>query len=381
MDAPQHQTGAGGGNGRPAAVRKRVMIVEDSAVIRQLLEHIIGGDPRLQVVASVESGEAALRLLRRIAPDVISMDIRLPGINGFEATQRIMAERPTPVVVISASVEAEDLKVSMNALRAGALAVLEKPTGLSHQDYETVARQICTQLFIMSQVHVVRQRFPRGSLATPARKDSDGVGARPPGRPAPPGNYRLVGLAASTGGPNAVVKLLNGLGADFPIPILLVQHITASFLDGFVDWLGGVTPLKVVKAGAGVLPVAGHVYVAPENRHLTLRHGRLRLDDGPPVSAQKPSATVLFESLAAGDGAHVLGVVLTGMGDDGARGLKALRDAGGHTLGEDESTAVVYGMPAAAEQLGGLCQLLPLDELAGRVLELVAGAVQPEGCR
>ncbi len=356
----------------PALARKRVLIVEDSAVIRQMLEHIIGSDPRLEVVASVDSGEAALRILNRVSPDVISMDIRLPGMNGFETTQRIMAERPTPVVVISASVEDEDLKISMNALRAGALAVLEKPTGLAHQDYETVAQKICTQLFIMSQVHVVRQRFPRADLGTPRRLSPNAELVRPAAPSAAPGSYRMVGLAASTGGPNAVVKLLCGLGADFPLPVLLVQHISASFLNGFVNWLGGVTPLKVVRAANGVVPAPGHVYVAPEDVHLTLQRGRLVLVDSAPVSSQKPSATVLFESMAASLGESALGIVLTGMGDDGAKGLKAMRDAGAYTIGEDESTAVVFGMPAAAFQMGGLCQLLPLDEIPERMLALTA---------
>ena len=370
IDAPNVMPQIKAVTGPPAPARKRVLIVEDSAVIRQMLEHIIGSDPRLEVVASVESGEAALRILNRISPDVISMDIRLPGMNGFETTQRIMAERPTPVVVISASVEDEDLKISMNALRAGALAVLEKPTGLSHRDYEAVSRNICTQLFIMSQVHVVRQRFPRVKLGTPLRPSPDAEVVRPVVPSAAPGSYRMVGLAASTGGPNAVVKLLGGLGAGFPLPVLLVQHISASFLNGFVNWLDGVTPLKVVRAANGVVPAPGHVYVAAEELHLTLQRGRLVLVDSPPVSSQKPSATVLFESMAASLGESALGIVLTGMGDDGARGLKAIRDAGGYTIGEDETTAVVFGMPAAAAQLGGLCQLLPLDDIPERMLAL-----------
>ena len=205
----------------------RVMIIEDSDVVRMLLEEIIGRDSRLEVAASVSSAEEALRLIHKVAPDVISLDIRLPGMNGFQATKRIMSERPTPIVVVSASVEKEDLKVSMNALKAGALAIVEKPVGTTRSDYQEMADQLCTQVAIMSAVKVVRQRRP----------PSPSPAARPSGPPAyrvrKDGAFRVLGIAASTGGPNALERLLGGLPADFPLPILVVQHITPSFLEGF----------------------------------------------------------------------------------------------------------------------------------------------------
>src|SRR5258708_37576926 len=177
----------------------RVLIVEDSKVIREFLEHIIGNDPRLEIVGAVESAEQALLILDRAAPDVISMDIRLPGMNGCEATQRIMAERPTPIVVVSASVEKEDLRITMNALQAGALTVLEKPVGTSSAEYEALAERLCTQLAIMSQVKVVRRR----------------IAMRPAQRPEAtlvslPGTCRMLGIVSSTGGPTALAHLLNG---------------------------------------------------------------------------------------------------------------------------------------------------------------------------
>ena len=339
----------------------RVMVVEDSAVIRELLCHIIAEHPQLEVAASVGSGEEALRLLENISPDVISLDIRLPGIDGFETTCRVMSRKPTPIVVVSASVESEDLNISMNALRAGALAVVEKPVGVTHSDYAAIAGRLCTQLVIMSSVKLVRQRLVRpGAPRSFAQA------------PAPAGPYTLLAIAASTGGPNALVTLFEGLGRDFPLPILLVQHITASFLEDFVSWLDGMGPLKAVVARDGERPQPGVVHVAPAERHLVLKAGLMRLQSDPPVSYQRPSGTVLLESLASELGPRALGLLLTGMGDDGARGLLAMRAAGSYTLAEDESTAVVYGMPGEAAKLGAVSELLPLGELAPRILELLS---------
>jgi two-component system chemotaxis response regulator CheB len=338
----------------------RVLIVEDSKVIREFLEHIIGNDPRLEIVGSVESAEEALEILARVCPDVISMDIRLPGMNGFEATERIMRERPTPVVVVSASVEQADLQITMNALRAGALTVLEKPVGTTSAEYEAIAQRLCTQLAIMSQVKVVRRRRdPRPAARLTTRGANRAA------------DYRILGVVSSTGGPSALVQLLNGLGADFPLPILLVQHITSSFLEGFAAWLSSVCPFKVEIATDRLIPARGKVYMAPRDRHLRIEKGNLRIDAGDLVCAQRPSGTVLFRSMASAFGTQALGVLLTGMGDDGAEGMLELRKSGGYTIAEDESTAVVYGMPAEAERLGAVLDSLPLPAIAPRILELI----------
>lgn len=345
----------------------RVMLIEDSEVVRMLLEDIIHRDPRLEVAASVTSAEEGLKLLRKVAPDVISLDIRLPGMNGFQATKRIMAERPTPIVVVSASVEKEDLKISINALKAGALAIVEKPVGTTRSDYQEMANQICTQLVIMSEVKVVRQRrqFSHAQAARPRSAQTLNGGA-----------FRILGIAASTGGPNALERLLGGLPSDFPLPILIVQHITATFLDGFVAWLDDVCPFTATLARDGELPSAGKVYVAPADSHLRIKAGRLWLDSGLPISNQRPSGTALFESLAREFGPRAIGVLLTGMGDDGAAGLLDLREAGGCTIAEDESTAVVYGMPQAACRLGAACESLPLHDIPTRVISLIEESLE-----
>jgi two-component system chemotaxis response regulator CheB len=345
----------------------RVMVVEDSLVVRQLLVHIIDGDPRLVVAAAVGSAEEALREIGRIRPDVISMDIRLPGIDGLEATRRIMSEHPTPIVVIADSIEDASLKISMNALRAGALTVVEKPVGLSSDGYAAIASTICTQLYIMSQVPVVRQRSfaPWRDTGAPRREPEWGM-SRP----------SVMGIAASTGGPPALAKVLGALPTDFPLPILLVQHMGAPFMEGFASWLNGLTPLEVRLAEDQEIPAAGRVYVAPGDRHLLLSSaGTLKLSAEPPLGNQRPSATMLFQSMARSLGRRGLGVILTGMGEDGAQGLVELRQAGGYAVAEDETTAVVYGMPAAAARMGGVNVSLPLDMIAPRILRLARGEV------
>jgi two-component system chemotaxis response regulator CheB len=342
----------------------RVMIVEDSAVVRALLEYSIGRDPRLEVCATAASAEEALDKLPLVGPDVIAMDIRLPGMDGLEATRRIMSNRPIPIVVVAASVESKKWNVTaMEALRAGALTVLEKPVGTTNADYEELAERLCTQLAIMSQVKLVRQHGNGEPHSTEGlmRRSWSGKASQ----------FKALGIVCSTGGPAALLKLLKALGGDFPLPILLVQHMTGSFLAGFAAWLGGVCPLPVTIVSDGYIPVARALHMAPAERHLTLEAGRLRLSAGDPVSFQRPSGTVLFQSMAQSLGAEALGVLLTGMGDDGASGLLDVRRSGGYTIAEDESTAVVYGMPAAAVRMGAVCESLPLPEIGARILELV----------
>jgi two-component system chemotaxis response regulator CheB len=350
-----------------------VLIVEDSDVIRQLLEFIISSDGRFEILASTASAEEALDVLQRLSPDVISLDIRLPGMNGFEATRRIMREKPTPIVVCSASVESDELKITMNALRAGALAVVEKPVGTTRADYDRLARTLCTQLAIMSEVKVVRQRAFTDTTPA-ARRPAPPLRPRYTGpRPAALARApRVLGVGASTGGPNAVVQLLMDLGPGFPLPVLLVQHIMPSFLAGFVSWLGGVTPFRAVIAQDHEVPVPGTVYLAPPDFHLTIEAERIRIEQADAVFVHRPSATVMFRSMARSLGSSALGILLTGMGDDGADGLLEVRQAGGHTIAEHESTAVVYGMPKAAVDRGAACECLPLGDIGPRVLELVS---------
>ena len=343
----------------------RVLLVEDSRVMREYLTHIISTNPRLKIVAAVESGESALRVLREANPDVISMDVRLPGLDGLETTRRIMAERPTPIIVVAGNVESDDLKISFNALRAGALAVLEKPRGHIAKYYDSFAEKFCTQLVIMSQVKVIKRRLHDLPARTRRPAHSAAAGA------AQSAAYAMIGLVASTGGPNALAEILGALKQEMAAPIVIVQHITPCFSKAFTEWLGDVCELNVLEAGDGVCPAPGKVYVAPANRHLIAQNGRLWLSNEAPICQHRPSGDALFESLAREFGPRAIGVLLTGMGEDGARGLRAMRDAGAHTIVEHESTAVVNGMPGAALTIAAACEALPLPEIAPRLRELM----------
>lgn len=351
----------------------RVLIVEDSAVVRSLLEMIVDSDPRLQVIASCSSGEEALRLIPELRPDVISMDVRLPGLDGLEITRRIMQEYPTPIVVVSSHLDHEELNIGFNALRAGALSVLDKPYGPGHQDADRQARALCTQLVIMSQVKVIR-------LGNRLNKPTAGTPTPAPARPEPQTSqgleYEALGIVSSTGGPRALSILLNSLGPDFPIPVFLVQHITPSFTQGFIDWLNTTCPFKAVEATKGEIPEAGKIYLPPANQHLLYRFGKLGLSDTEPVSYQRPSGTVLLKSMAAELGKRAIGAVLTGMGDDGAIGLLQLKQAGGYTLAEAESTAVVYGMPAVAARLNAATQILPIHDMGQHINGVLRGTAK-----
>jgi two-component system chemotaxis response regulator CheB len=348
----------------------RVMIVEDSPTVREYLQQAISADPRLAVVAECESAEQALAGLNRAAPDVISMDIHLPRMSGLEATRRIMETRPTPIVIVSRSVNAEELDSTMDALRAGAVSAVEAPSCQQPGTLPDSAARICRELAVMSQVKVVRQRFNQSrakSIALPPRAQGSFCPA------AKPGDQRasLIGIVASTGGPHAVETVLATIGSGYPLPIVLVQHMTASFHAGFISWLDRISPQKVTEARHGEFPQPGHVYVAPSDKHLLIRGHRLALEDGPPVSGQCPSGTVLLRSMAEALGSQAVGVVLTGMGDDGAEGLLAIRRAGGYTITEDESTAVVNGMPEAARALNASCVALPLESIGTAIKQLV----------
>jgi two-component system chemotaxis response regulator CheB len=343
----------------------RVMIVEDSAVVSALLEYSIGNDPRLEVCAVAASAEEALRKIAQFLPDVIAMDIQLPGMDGIEATRRIMSKRPVPIVVVAGLIQSGKRNaIPMEALRAGALTVLEKPAGTTSAEYKVLAERLCTQLVIMSQVKLVRQHSHREPGAANGGIPQSWCGG--------PGRYKMLGIVCSTGGPAALIQLLGALGPDFPLPILLVQHMTASFLEGFASWLETVCPFSVKVVSDGCLPVARALHMAPAERHLRLADGLLRLDAGNPISFQRPSGTVLFRSMAQDLGANALGILLTGIGDDGASGLLDIRRSGGYTIAEDESTAVVYGMPAVAVRMGAVCESLPLPAIAARVLNLVS---------
>jgi two-component system chemotaxis response regulator CheB len=342
----------------------RVLVADDSPTARALLVAILTSDHEVEVVGEARDGAEAVELTRALRPDLVTMDVRMPRMNGFEATKEIMITAPTPIVIVTASMLARDVETSLHALKAGALTVLPKPSGPQAFDFEEAARQLLANIKAMAQVKVVRHWRPTSGTAP--------AGARPaPPRPAAQG--RVVALAASTGGPAALHRLLSLLPADFPAPLLAVQHITAGFIGGLAAWLDKVSGLRVKIAEGGEPLAPSTVYFAPDDRHLGVSpQAAVELTRTPPVGGFRPSGTALFESAARVYGAATVTLILTGMGDDGVDGLRAVRRAGGCVLAQDQKSSVVFGMPAAAVAAGLADSVLPLEEIPARLVELVS---------
>jgi two-component system chemotaxis response regulator CheB len=360
-------TGTGGLHRSSGLIKRmkdpiRVLVVDDSHVVRQILVSMLETVPGFQVVGQAQDGEEAVRLTARLRPDVITMDIRMPRMDGLEAITQIMSNTPTPIVVVAASVYEPDRNIAFAAIDAGALTVVEKPSGITPEAYAAARDQLVTTIRLMSDVQVVTLRHPlrQRSDAPPSQRRellSDDVGG--------PDSPELIAIAASTGGPGVLREIFRTLPGDLSIPIVAVQHITPGFAQGFVQWLDGETPLRVSLAQDGEPLKAGHVLIAPDDTHLTVTSGGVaRLDHSLPVKGQRPSATRLFDSVASAYGPASVGVVLTGMGDDGADGLEKLRRVGGHVIAQDEQSCVVFGMPKAAIDRGLVDRVMSPDKVA-----------------
>jgi len=343
----------------------RVLIVDDSPTLRLLIRRILGSDPGIQVVGEAANGEEAIALCRKLNPDIITMDIHMPGMDGYEAVRHIMAEMPRPIVVLTSTESDIRLGITYKAIECGALMVLGKPKGLPGTD-PAEADRLISQIKSMADVKVVRRtRWPQPEQP------------KMPGKAAVPRNLRLqpvrlVAIGVSTGGPPALQAILSRLPAGFPAPILVVQHMSRNFISGLAIWLNETTPLQVMVPQTGEKLKPGMVYLAPDDRHLTVSaDGYVWLKKQPLVDGHCPSATVLFESAAAVNGPETAGVILTGMGSDGARGLKTLRDAGGYTIAQDEASCIIFGMPKEAIAMGAVNEVLPLEMISGRLIELV----------
>ncbi|GGJ78937.1 chemotaxis response regulator protein-glutamate methylesterase [Pilimelia anulata] len=336
----------------------RVLVVEDSPTARHCLLEALSADPGIAIVAEAANGVDAVELCRRLRPDVVTMDVVLPGMSGLAATEQIMASFPTPILVVSAG-ERSEVFTTYDALAAGAVDVLEKPRGDSTDD--TWGARLRAAVKLLARVPVVTRH----------RREPVPPAAPVPGAPrltVPGPAIGLLALGASTGGPGAVVELLRALPGDFAAPILLVQHISTNepFAVAFTDWLGGRAHRRVryARGGEPIATLGGQVVMAPPDRHLLVHHGHLRISDAPERHSCRPSVDTLFESVAAQYGSASAACLLSGMGRDGAAGLLAVRTAGGHTFAQDEASCVVYGMPRAAVELRAAGRVLPPAEMA-----------------
>jgi len=330
----------------------RVVVVEDSPTVRQLLVAILQECDDIQVVGTGANGQDAVRLVQRMRPDVLTMDIRMPVMDGLEATRHIMRQTPTPIVIVTGNLMHADVDVTFEALRAGALTVVLTP-GLA--DPEGCAKVI-QSVRLMAKVPVVHH-WGRTPPVLSAADDR-----RPFQPPQPP---KIVGIAASTGGPGTLARLLRKLPGDFALPILIVQHVSRGFVAGLAEWLNGETALEVSLANHGDVAQGGNVLIAPDDYHLQVdARGVIQLSHEAPYKGLRPSANYLFHSLAASFGRQAVGIILTGMGDDGAEGLKALRQAKGTTIAQEKESCVVYGMPQQAVLMDAIDHVLAPEEIA-----------------
>lgn len=342
-----------------------VLIVEDSSVVREFLIHILSADPDIQVIATAHDGEEALEAVHRHQPDVITMDIHMPKMDGLEATRRIMETDPTPIVIVSGSTDPNETAMMFRAMEAGALAVLMRPNGIGHPHYEATAKELVQTVKLMSEVKVVR-RWPRA-------RHHDAPVPRPvqTGHARAPVRVQIVAIGASTGGPPVIKTILSALPKDFPAPVLIVQHITAGFVRGFIEWLAQSANLPVQLATHGELMRPGHVYIAPDEHQMKVgRNSKIVLTHDAPENGLRPSVSYLFRSIADNYGGDAVAGLLTGMGRDGAEELRLLKEKGAITFAQDKNSSVVHGMPGEAIKLGAATFILPPDKIAAVLVNL-----------
>ncbi len=341
----------------PPAIK--VLVVDDSALIRQMLARALSLDPRIEVVGTARNGVEAIEKAMQLAPDVITLDIEMPELNGIEALPHIVRSSPARVLMLSGI---DDPDTTYEALSRGAIDFIVKPregfaVSLSELS-EVLIKKIKTAYRVAPDKRAVARS--EGGAPTQGRVFGRGAGM----------DRAIVAIGASTGGPPALETVFSGLTAELPAAYLIVQHLPAGFTDSLAKRLGKVTDIRVVE-GAQDMPVeAGSAYIAPHGAHMTVSSGpvpRLNLEDGPAIHGVRPAADPLMTSVAERFGERAVGVVLTGMGRDGANGLRAIRDRGGTTIAQDEETSVVWGMPGAAIQAGVVDRVAPLHGIAAEI--------------
>ncbi len=350
----------------------RVLLVEDSRTVRRRLYDVLAAGSETEVVGEAEDGKRAIELCRELRPDVVTLDMQLPIMNGLSVTEYVMAHCPTPILIVSASTNRGDLFKTYDALAAGAVDVLEKPNG-DEVDGEW-ERRFLSAVKLVSRIKVIRH--PRALLGDLGR-----ARAALPGEPAaggPQGSFQVLALGASTGGPGALVRILRAMPSRMPLPIFIVLHIDDLFSAAFAEWLESQAghPVVPARGGESVAALTGKVVMAPPGRHLVVRGETVVLTSDPERHSCRPSIDVLFESLARDYGRATLACLLTGMGRDGAAGLLEIMKAGGFTIAQDEATSIVYGMPREAVLLGATRRVLPLGEIGPALVSLTAAGAE-----
>lgn len=356
--------------------RIRVLVVDDSTFMRKVLQTIIASDPQLEICGEARDGRDAVTQAEVLKPDVISMDINMPHMDGLQATEIIMSSNPRPILIVS-SESREGADVTLKALELGAIDFVAKPSGGIDLDMSSVKDELCRKLKMAAKVRVVRTATRsklQNEIASssprvePASKNGDSglqeVRAAVNAAAKSAGKFPIVVLASSTGGPATLMNFMPYFPKDFPGAVILVQHMPGNFTAQFSKQLAEISKIRVKEAEAGEIIVPGQLYVCPGSHHLRVSPtGRISLDDGPRIGGYRPCADLTFESTAEYAGPMTIGVILTGMGNDGAKGVQEIRAAGGHVIAQDESTAVIFGMPQEAIKTGAVDQVLPMEAI------------------
>jgi two-component system chemotaxis response regulator CheB len=351
----------------------RVLVVDDSAFMCKVLQEIINSDPQLEVVGQGRDGRDGVALAESLRPDVITMDINMPHVDGLQATEQIMTQHPRPIVIVS-SESREGAASTLKALELGAIDFVPKPSSGIDLDMKTVREELTRKLKLAAKVRVIRtasrSRANVTPVTAPTPTDFSGAAAAAVQNG---GKIPMVVIAASTGGPAAVMRVVSGLPKELPAAVFLVLHMPAPFTKQFTMQLAEVSSLPVKEAENAESPLPGTIYLCPGSHHLRLSFGgKVSLDPGPRIEGYRPCADVALESVAAYARAMTVGVVLTGMGNDAAKGVKVVNAAGGYILAQDEATSVIFGMPAEAIQTGAVDEVLPLDSISGAIEKRVA---------
>ncbi len=339
-----------------------VLIVDDSSTLRHLIRAILTTDPELNVVGEARNGEEAIKMVARLNPDVVTMDIQMPTMDGYEAIRRIMSETPVPIVVLTSTESDIRLGATYKGVESGALMVFGKPRGLPGDDPE--ADELINVVKAMADVKVIRRKWKDHEHSKSVR--SEKVVRRSSNR------YRILAVGTSTGGPPALRTVLGELPGTFPVPVLVVQHISKGFADGLARWLNETVALRVKLAEDGEHLLAGTVYIAPDEVHLQVSgQGKAVLLEESPMDGHRPSVTALFNSVAKQYGRNAVGVLMTGMGRDGANGLYAMKQEGAYTIAQDEASSIVFGMPKEAINMGAASEVLALQKIGQKIKELI----------
>lgn len=341
----------------------KVLVVDDSLTVQELMKHILTSDKDIDVIGCVNNGIEALKFLETMKPDVITMDINMPYMNGFEVTQRIMETNPVPIIIVTSLFDSTDVERTFQAIQAGAVSVIEKPVSIRNENYKHICNNIINNVKLMSEIKVIKRKFKNRKevrKSTEVKRVANNECL----------NKKIVAIGVSTGGPPILKKIVSNLNTSISVPILIVQHITPGFINGLVDWLRRETniPIHIAFDGQSVLP--GNIYFAPDDQHMEIMYnGKITLNKQEKINGLRPTVSHLFNSVANTYGKNSIGILLSGMGKDGAEELKLLKEKGAVTVAQDKESSVVYGMPGEAVKINAATHVLSLEKIA----ELING--------